>query len=477
MTGFNLNDCNYGIYSYNSYIDMNIVDINNTVNPIYATNGSAVIFRNEDPNSSNYILKDRDTNEPAISLISNSSFINKGNIYIWGYKKGVYLYAASLYKQEADFNTVMRLAVLSEYAFYLTHNSMLDMLGNLYIDGEQYSEVIDNTGLIITSGSTFMTQFESMISMSNFNLAIDIEDSSNIIDNNAVFDYTDSNVFVTATRQTNIISQDALDTGVQGITYYEVVDQPINPSIYDDLYLRLDAANEIKSVDNNLNIKLFDGNINSEYGTQFIFNKNDGLSIGTYFDSGSYTYIEGFSVSNEGAIDTKSINLSYGQNHDLKAGWFWGGYTPSGWNLINLGAAPSGNQIVMEDEGNSWNDGLDDGTKGSIDYVEGSFRTGTNKTFAVLDMNQIGNLNFDYQFSIPYIETYGQNTDGDLKLSSKLKYSAGNGLDVNNTIKAQDYKSSDGSLGLTQVLTVRDSAGTGTCTMTFKNGLLTATTC
>ena len=39
---------------------------------------------------------------------------------------------------------------------------------------------------------------------------------------------------------------------------------------------------------------------------------------------------------------------------------------------------------------------------------------------------------------------------------------------------AQGVKSSDGSSGLTQAVTVRNSAGDGTTTLTFKNGLLTA---
>jgi hypothetical protein len=41
-------------------------------------------------------------------------------------------------------------------------------------------------------------------------------------------------------------------------------------------------------------------------------------------------------------------------------------------------------------------------------------------------------------------------------------------------VKAAGYQSSDGSAGLTQDVTVRNAAGDGTTTLTFKNGLLTA---
>lgn len=47
-------------------------------------------------------------------------------------------------------------------------------------------------------------------------------------------------------------------------------------------------------------------------------------------------------------------------------------------------------------------------------------------------------------------------------------------IDKSGIISAYGYKSSDGSAGLSQDVVVRNSAGTGTTTLTFKNGLLTA---
>jgi hypothetical protein len=47
-------------------------------------------------------------------------------------------------------------------------------------------------------------------------------------------------------------------------------------------------------------------------------------------------------------------------------------------------------------------------------------------------------------------------------------------LDVNGTIKGTNYKSSDGSTGITQTITINDGNDTGAHTLTFKNGILTA---
>lgn len=49
-------------------------------------------------------------------------------------------------------------------------------------------------------------------------------------------------------------------------------------------------------------------------------------------------------------------------------------------------------------------------------------------------------------------------------------------LDVNGTIKGTDYRSGDGSRGLTRNVTVKGSDGNN-CILTFKDGLLTAETC
>jgi hypothetical protein len=53
----------------------------------------------------------------------------------------------------------------------------------------------------------------------------------------------------------------------------------------------------------------------------------------------------------------------------------------------------------------------------------------------------------------------------------------GGGLEVDGTARFDGGISSGSSAGMTTVVTVRDDAGTGTCTMTFTSGLLTATTC
>ena len=50
-------------------------------------------------------------------------------------------------------------------------------------------------------------------------------------------------------------------------------------------------------------------------------------------------------------------------------------------------------------------------------------------------------------------------------------------LDVNGTLHAGNYYSSDGTIGTSTTVTTRNSADTGTCTITVKNGLITGTTC
>jgi hypothetical protein len=49
-------------------------------------------------------------------------------------------------------------------------------------------------------------------------------------------------------------------------------------------------------------------------------------------------------------------------------------------------------------------------------------------------------------------------------------------LEVNGTFQADDIYSGDGSQGLTQDIVVKGSDGND-CTLTFKDGLLTAETC
>ncbi len=50
-------------------------------------------------------------------------------------------------------------------------------------------------------------------------------------------------------------------------------------------------------------------------------------------------------------------------------------------------------------------------------------------------------------------------------------------LDVNGSAHATSYYSSDGTIGTSTTITTRNSADTGTCTITVKNGLITGTTC
>lgn len=50
-------------------------------------------------------------------------------------------------------------------------------------------------------------------------------------------------------------------------------------------------------------------------------------------------------------------------------------------------------------------------------------------------------------------------------------------LEVGGNIKTDGYYSSDGSAGLTRVINVRKSDNSGPCSLTVKNGLITATTC
>lgn len=56
----------------------------------------------------------------------------------------------------------------------------------------------------------------------------------------------------------------------------------------------------------------------------------------------------------------------------------------------------------------------------------------------------------------------------------KIKEPNGEYLQLDsNGLKTSNYNSSDGSQGITQNLTVRNSAGTGTSTITVKNGIIT----
>ncbi|NCB26301.1 MAG: hypothetical protein EOM62_12625 [Bacteroidia bacterium] len=50
-------------------------------------------------------------------------------------------------------------------------------------------------------------------------------------------------------------------------------------------------------------------------------------------------------------------------------------------------------------------------------------------------------------------------------------------LEVNGNIKATGYKSSDGTIGKSTTINVRKADDSGACTITVKNGLVTATTC
>lgn len=50
-------------------------------------------------------------------------------------------------------------------------------------------------------------------------------------------------------------------------------------------------------------------------------------------------------------------------------------------------------------------------------------------------------------------------------------------LEVNGNIKATGYKSSDGTIGTSTTINVRKADDSGACTITVKNGLVTATTC
>ena len=53
----------------------------------------------------------------------------------------------------------------------------------------------------------------------------------------------------------------------------------------------------------------------------------------------------------------------------------------------------------------------------------------------------------------------------------------GEKLEVNGNIKATGYKSSDGTIGTSTTINVRKADDSGACTITVKNGLVTATTC
>lgn len=66
------------------------------------------------------------------------------------------------------------------------------------------------------------------------------------------------------------------------------------------------------------------------------------------------------------------------------------------------------------------------------------------------------------------------NNDGNLGIGT---ISPSYKLDVNGSIHGTSYHSSDGSTGLSSVINVRRADNSGACTITVKNGLITATTC
>ena len=70
--------------------------------------------------------------------------------------------------------------------------------------------------------------------------------------------------------------------------------------------------------------------------------------------------------------------------------------------------------------------------------------------------------------------------DGDVLIKNNVgigTVTPGYNLEVNGTLQADDYYSEDGSLGMTQTLNVRAAGGGSDCTITVKDGLITASTC
>jgi len=102
-------------------------------------------------------------------------------------------------------------------------------------------------------------------------------------------------------------------------------------------------------------------------------------------------------------------------------------------------------------------------------YFEGTVGIGTTGPDAKLDI-----LSTTEQLRLTYTDgsvfsSFTVNSGGDLTIAP-----SGGDTIFSSTIKATGYLSSDGSAGLTQDVTVRNAAGDGTTTLTFKNGLLTA---
>jgi hypothetical protein len=103
----------------------------------------------------------------------------------------------------------------------------------------------------------------------------------------------------------------------------------------------------------------------------------------------------------------------------------------------------------------------------TIDSV-GNVGIGTTSPDFLLDV--AGNLRLESANRLYFGGTGAGDTLGNL-------YHDGTDFVLSDDLKAAGYKSSDGSSGLTSTITVRASGGLADCTLTVKNGLITATTC
>jgi len=80
------------------------------------------------------------------------------------------------------------------------------------------------------------------------------------------------------------------------------------------------------------------------------------------------------------------------------------------------------------------------------------------------------------------LEVRGGGTEGSFVVTGSSNVgigttAPGEKLEVNGNIKATGYKSSDGTIGTSTTINVRKADDSGACTITVKNGLVTATTC